>query len=147
MLPVFRLLVWALCCPFRCCWCLLLDYGEDKCCPFSAVGCRRHAAYFIDVGATFYTSPSVNAARFAAFGVGVALSIFLHLVRLSHYGEGKCCPFCSRWCRRYAADLVAVGAAFYTTARVNAVRISAVGVADILSILLLLVPPFTIGRG
>ena len=39
--------------------------------------------------------------------------------------------------RRYAADFTAVGAAFYTTVRVNAV-----GVGVMLPILLLLEPPF-----
>ena len=36
--------------------------------------------------------------------------------------QGKRCPFFGRWCRRYAAYFTAVGAAVYTTARVNAVR-------------------------
>ena len=52
--------------------------------------------------------------------------------RLLHYGEGKRCPFFSRWCRRYAAYSTAVGAAFSNTARVNAARFfSAVGVGVI----------------
>ena len=80
------------------------------------------------------------------------------------------------WCSRYADHFTAVGAAFYTTAtvnasrfsavgvgdiltiftavvaafyataRVNTARFSAVGVGDILSILLLLLPPFTLRR-
>ena len=50
----------------------------------------------------------------------VMLPVLLLLVRLLHYGEGQCCPNFSRWCRRYAAYFTAVGAAFYTTARVNA---------------------------
>ena len=37
-----------------------------------------------------------------------------------HYGEGKCYPFFSRWCWRCATHFAAVGAAFYTTAMVNA---------------------------
>ena len=81
-------------------------------------------------------------------------------------------PVFSRWCRRYAANLIAVGAAFYTTATVNAVRFlavsadftaigaafyitarvngarfSAVGVGVMLPILLLLVQPFELRRG
>ena len=48
-----------------------------------------------------------------------------------HYGEGKCSPLFSRWCRRYAAHFTAVGAV-YTTARVNAARFSAVGVSVML---------------
>ena len=67
--------------------------------------------------------------------------------RLLRYGEGKSYPFFRRWCRRYAADLIAVGAAFYTTSRVNASRFRAVGVGDMLRILLLLVTPFTLRRG
>ena len=44
--------------------------------------------------------------------------------------------FFSRWCRRYAAHFAAVGAAFYTTPRVNAALFfSAVGVG--------VIPPFT----
>ena len=50
-------------------------------------------------------------------------------------------------CRRYAAHFTAVGAAFYTTSRVNAARFAAVGVGVMLPILLLLVPPFTQPRG
>ena len=53
-------------------------------------------------------------------------------------------PVFSRWCRRYAAHFTAVGAAFYTTARVNAARFSAVGVVVMLAILLLFVSPFTL---
>ena len=40
----------------------------------------------------------------------------------------------SRWCRRYAVHFTAVGAAFQTTVRINAVRISAVGVGAMLPI-------------
>ena len=49
--------------------------------------------------------------------------------------------------RRYAAHLTAVGAAFYTTGRVNDVRFSAVGVGVMSPIILLVVPPFTLRRG
>ena len=55
--------------------------------------------------------------------------------------------FFSRWSRRYAAHFTAVGAAFYTTAMVNAARFSAVGVGVMLPILLLSVPPFTLRLG
>ena len=53
----------------------------------------------------------------------------------------------SRWCRRYVAHFTAVGAAFYTTVRVNIARFSAVGVGVMLPILLLSVPPFTLRLG
>ena len=43
----------------------------------SAVGCRRHAAYFTAVDAAFYTTARVNAARFSAVDVGVMLAIVL----------------------------------------------------------------------
>ena len=46
-------------------------------------------------------------------------------------------PVFSRWCRRYAAHFTPVGAAFYTTARGNSARFSAVGVGVMLPILLL----------
>ena len=48
------------------------------------------------------------------------------------------------WCTCYAADFTAVGAAFDTTARVNAARFSAVVVGVVLTILLPLVPPSTL---
>ena len=80
--------------------------------------CRRHAAHFIAVGATVYTTARVNAARFSAVG-----------------------------CRRYGAHFTGVDAAFYTTARVNAARFAAVGVGVMLPLLLLLVPLFTQPRG
>ena len=67
--------------------------------------------------------------------------------RLLHKGEGKCCPFFGRWCRRYAAHFTAAGATFYTTAKANTARFSAVGVGVMLPILLLSVPPSTIRRG
>ena len=67
--------------------------------------------------------------------------------RLLHYGEGKCCLFFSRWCRRHAAHFTAVGAAYYTAATGKAARFLAVGVGAMLPILLLLVPPFTLRRG
>ena len=99
------------------------------------------------------------------------------MCRLLRYGEGKCFSCFGRWCKRYAALLsalgaafyamprvnaarfssvvcrrfaahfTAVGAAFYTTVRVNAARFAAVGVGVMLPILLLLVPPFTQPRG
>ena len=46
-----------------------------------------------------------------------------------------------------AARFTAVGAAFDTTARVNAAWFSAVGAGIMLPILLLLVPPFTLRLG
>ena len=82
---------------------------------------------------------------FSAVGVGVMMPILLLLVlpftlRL----VCKCCSFFDRWCRRYAVHFTAVGAAFYTTASVNAARFLAVGVGVTLPIFLLLVPPFTL---
>ena len=56
-------------------------------------------------------------------------------------------PVFARWCRRCAANFIAVGAAFYATARVNAPRFAAVSVGVLLHILLLLVPPFSLRRG
>ena len=38
---------------------------------------RRYAAHFTAVGAVFYISARVNAARFSAVGVGVMLPILL----------------------------------------------------------------------
>ena len=46
------------------------------------------------------------------------------------------------WCSRYADHFTAVGAAFYTTATVNASRFSAVGVGDILTIFTAVVAAF-----
>ena len=56
-------------------------------------------------------------------------------------------PVFSRSCRRYAAHFTAVGAAFCTTAGVNAARFSAVGVGVMLPIILLLVPLSALRRG
>ena len=39
------------------------------------------------------------------------LPFLLLLMLLLHYGEGKCCSIFRRWCRRYATDFTAVGAA------------------------------------
>ena len=55
--------------------------------------------------------------------------------------------FFSRWCRRHPAHFTAVGAAFYTTARVNAAGFTAAGVGVMLPILLLLVPLLHYGEG
>ena len=52
-------------------------------------------------------------------------------------------PVFGRWFRRIVTHVTVVGTAFYTTPMVNAARFSAVGVGVMLSILLLLVPPFT----
>ena len=149
---------------------------EGKCCPLLSCWCRRYASHFNAVGAAFYTTARVNAARFWSGSVGVILSnlllleppftqrrgymlpVFRPLVwmlscpfyccwcRLSDNGEGKCCAFFSRWCC-YAASFTAVGASFHTTANSNAARVSAVGVGVVLPVLLLLVPPFTLRRG
>ena len=108
---------------------------------------RGYTAHFIAVGSTFYTTVRVNAARFSPVGVGVMLPFHCCWCRLLHYGEGKCRPFLGRWCRRYAAHFAAVSAAFYTTARVNAARFSAVGVGAMVTIVLLLVANFHNGEG
>ena len=80
--------------------------------------CRRYAAHYIAVGAAFYTTARVNAARFfSAVGVGVILAF------------------------------TAVVADFYTKAIVYAGCFSTVGVSVVLPILLLLVPPFTLRLG
>ena len=46
----------------------------------SAVAFKRYAAHFTAVDAAFYATARVNAARFAAVGVGVMLPILLLLV-------------------------------------------------------------------
>ena len=109
--------------------------------------CRRYAAHFTAVAAAFHTTSRVNAASFSAVSVGVMLPFYCRWCRLLRYGEGQCCPNFSRWCRRYAAYFTAVGAAFYTTAKVNAARFLVVGVGVVLPILLLLLPLFTLRRG
>ena len=83
----------------------------------------------------------------SAVDVGVMLPILLLLVPAFTLRLGKCCPVFGRWCRRYTAHFTAFGADFHTTARVNVVRFSAVGVGVMLPILLLLVPPFTLPLG
>ena len=55
--------------------------------------------------------------------------------------------FLSCSCTRYAAHFNTVGAAFHTTAWVNAPRFSAVGVGVMLPIFPLLMPPFGLRRG
>ena len=78
------------------------------CCPISAVS------------ACFYTTGRLIAARcFSTVGVGVILP-FLLLMALFSLRLGQMLPVFRRWCRRYAAHFTAVGAAVYTTARVNA---------------------------
>ena len=57
----------------------------------------------------FFTTFRFNAARIFAGGVGVMLPILLLLMPPLHYGEGQCCPNFRRWCRRYAAQILAVG--------------------------------------
>ena len=104
-------------------------------------------AHFTAVGAAFYTKAKVNAARFSAVGVSVMCQLYCCWCGLLHYGEGKCCPFFNRWCRRYAAHFIAVSGTFYTTARGYDARFSAVGVGAMLPISLLLVSPFTLQRG
>ena len=55
--------------------------------------------------------------------------------------------FFGRWCRRYAAHLAAVVAAFQTSARVNAACFSAVSVVVMLAIKLVLVSSFALRMG
>ena len=109
--------------------------------------CRRYATEFTPVGAAFYTTSRVNVSSFSVVGVVIMLPFYCCLCRLLHYGEGKYCPFFGRLFRGYAAHFSAVGATFYTTARVNAARFSPVGVGAMLPILVLSVPPFTQRRG
>ena len=85
---------------------------------------------------------------FSAVGVGVRLPILLLLVTRFPRRVGKVLlVFLSCWCRRYAADFTAVGAAFDTTAGVNAPRFLAVGVGVMLPNFPVLVPPFALRRG
>ena len=86
--------------------------------PFFGRRCRRFAAPFTGVGATFYTT-----------------------------AKGKCFSILGRWSRHHVAHFIAVGAAFYATAMVNGALFSYVGVGVMLPILVLLVPPFTLQRG
>ena len=109
--------------------------------------CRRYSANFPAVGATFQTTARVNAVRLSAVGVALWCPFYCCWCHLLHYGEGKCCPFFGRWCRRCAAHFGAVGAAFYLTTTVNASRVSAVRVGAMLPICLLLVPPLTLCPG
>ena len=133
---------------FYCCWCHFLHYGEGKCCPVFGRWCRRYAVHFTAVGAAFYTTARVNAARFSAVCVGVMLPNFTAVVvafcttvRVNAGSFSKLlglalyCPFYCCWCN------------LYTTVRVNAARFSAVSIGVILPISLLLVPPFTLRLG
>ena len=95
----------------------------------------------------FDPTARVTVARLSTIGVGAMLPIYCCWCRLLHYGEDKCYPFFDRWCRRYSAHFNAVGTTVYTKARGNAAHFGAVVVGVILSILLLLVPPFTQRRG
>ena len=90
---------------------LLLHYSEGTCCKkFSplvyALRCRFYCCW-----CCYYTTARVNAAKFFAVGVRVALPFLLLLLLLLHYGEGKRCSNFRRWCRRYDAVFTAVGAA------------------------------------
>ena len=131
---------------FLCCCYHLLHNGEGECCSFLARWCRRYAAHVTAVGVALYTTSRVNAGSFSAVGVGVILPIYCCWCRLSHNGQGKCCPFFGRWRRRHGANFTAVGTAFYTSSGENAARFSDVGVGAVLPISLLLVPHFTTSR-
>ena len=86
---------------------------------FSGRWCRRYAAQFSAVDATFYTTARVNDVRFF-----------------------------SRWCGSCAVQLVAVSASLYTTVRVNAECLLLADDAGVmLPILHLLAPPFTLQLG
>ena len=80
MLPVFRPLVVIAAPPFYCCWWRHLHNGDHKYCPFFGRWCRRYGAYFTAVGAAFYATASVNAARFSTVFVGGMLPFLLLLV-------------------------------------------------------------------
>ena len=84
---------------------------------------------------------------FSAAGIGAMLPILLLLVPPFTQHRGYMLRFFVHWCRGDAAHFTAVGAAFYTAARVNVARFWAVGVGAMLPILLLLVPPVTQRRG
>ena len=103
---------------------------------------------FTAVGAAFYTTARVNAPRFSTVGVAVMLPIFPLLVPPFALRLGRCCPLLfNRWCKRYAAHFTAVGAVFYTTARVNAPRFLVVCLGVMLPIFPMLVAPFALRLG
>ena len=85
---------------------------------------------------------------FSEVGVGVMLPHFRLLVQRFTLRRGSMLPVIFiRWCRRYAPNFTAVGAAVYAMARVNAARFSAVRVGVMLITVLLLVRPFTLRLG
>ena len=86
---------------------------------FSGRWCRRYAAQFSAVDATFYTTARVNDVRFF-----------------------------SRWCRSCAVQLFAVSASLYTAVRVNAACfLLADDVGVMVPIVPLLVSSFSLRRG
>ena len=109
--------------------------------------CTCYAVHFTAVCSTFDTTARINAARLSAVGVGVMSPILLLLVQFLTLRLGYMLPVIRRWGRRYAAPFTAVGSAFNTEARVDAVRFSAVGEGVMLPFLLLLVPPLTLRLG
>ena len=52
-----------------------LHNGQGKRYPSFIRWCRRYAAHFSAVGAAFYTTASIHAARFLDVGVGVVLPV------------------------------------------------------------------------
>ena len=107
-------MVWAqqrLCCRFYCCWCCYYTTVRGLRCPNFRRWCRLYAADFTAVGAAITLRSGAYAAQIFAVGVGVMLPILLVLVLLLYYGSALRCPKFRRWCRRYAVDFTAVGAA------------------------------------
>ena len=113
---------------------------------FSSVVCRRYAGHFTAVGAAFYTTARVNAARFRPLVLALCDTFYPCWCRLLHNVEGKCClssavgvgvmlPYYCCWCR------------LLHSCEGKCCPFLAVGVGVVLSILLLLVSPFTQRRG
>ena len=103
MLPLFLQLVWALCCPFYCCW----------------------------LCAVLHTAATVYAAPFSAVGAGVMLPLLLRLAYVLPFILllGWMLPLSMRlvWTWPCLYNAVGVCVVLYTAARVDAAPYNAVG--------------------
>ena len=96
--------------PIYCCWCRYYTTGRADAGRIFAVGVGVMLPILLLLVLLLHTVRAY-AGQIFALGVGVMPPILLQLVLLLHYGWGLRWPNFRRWCRRYAADFTAVGAA------------------------------------
>ena len=113
--------------PFYCCWCCYYTTGRAYAGQIFPVGVDVMLPFYC-CWCCYYTTGRAYAGQIFPVGLRVALPFLLLLVLLLHYSEGTCCKNFRRLVYTLRCRFYCCWCCYYTTARVNAAQIFAVGV-------------------